>query len=71
MTTLNPKKNHLAKRKRNPLPVLETTPKVGSRMASILAMRKQHKNLCKECTTRQREYGSSRCAECSENHITN
>lgn len=65
----NPKKSPMARRKRNPLPVVDTKPKVGSKLASIIAMRKQHKNKCKECGVRQRDYGSSRCEECSENHL--
>lgn len=65
----NPKKSPMARRERSPLPVVDIKPKVGSKLASIIAMRKQSKNLCKECTTRQREHGSSRCAECSENHM--
>lgn len=65
----NPKKSRQARRKRNPLPVYSTTPAVGSKLASIIAMKKNTKNLCKECKTRQKEHASSRCAECSENHM--
>lgn len=64
----NPKKSPMARRKRNPLPVIDLKPKTG-KLASIIAMRKQHKNKCKECGVRQRDHGSSRCEECSENHL--
>lgn len=66
METINRKKNKLQRRVRNPLSVV--SPPTG-KLAQILAMRKQHKNKCKECGVRQRDYGSSRCEECSENHL--
>lgn len=59
-----------ARRVRNPLPVL-SDPRKSGKLAEILKMQKSHKNLCKECKTRQKEYASSRCAECSENHLQN